>query len=340
MSMKKLFALALVLALSITMLAGCAQSAASTTAAPEATTAAPAATTAAETTAAASEAKTYKIGVSFDYLSDFMATCVDGVNGYAKENPNVTVTIQDAALDVSKQLQQVENFISAGYDAIVIKPVDGDGCGPMSDACKKANIPFVVINSPVNNTEYSTYVGSDHVLSGKLQGEFVAKALNGKGNIVILQGDLKNSATTMRTDGNKSIISQYPDMKVISEQTANWMRNEAMTKMENWLNSGLKIDAVLANNDEMALGAAQVLKEAKITNILVCGIDATKDALNALKDGTMAMTVFQNGYQQGYQGVASAVKILNGETVPQYVDVPYEAVLPAQADEYLKKIGG
>jgi len=266
-----------------------------------------------------------------------MSYVTDGVKT-AGDDQNVTVTVQDANFDVAQQLKQVEDYIAGGYDAIIIKPVDTEGCAPMAAACKEANVPLIVVNSKAN-CDYNTYVGSDHKVSGELQGKFIAEKLNGKGNILILEGDLSNEATVQRTEGNKEIIAQYPGMQVVSEQEAKWMRDDAMTVMENWLSSGIQFDAVLANNDEMALGAAKVLKEAGITDKLVCGIDASEEGLNSLKDGTMAMTVFQNGYQQGYQGVVAAVNILKGQTVDSYIDVPYESVLPDQADEYLAKIG-
>lgn len=284
------------------------------------------------------ESGSYRIGCSFDYLSDFMANVTDGVTS-AGEDEGVEVTVQDAEFDVSKQLQQVENFIAGGYDAVVIKPVDAEGCAPIATACNEAGIPLIVVNT-VANCDYDTYVGSDHVVSGRLQMEYVADALGGEGKVAILQGDLMNSATNERTEGNEEIAAQYPGIEIVSKQEASWMRDEAMTKMENWLSSGMEIDAVVANNDEMALGAAQVLQEAGITDVLVCGIDATTEALNALKEGTLSMTVFQNGYEQGYQSIVAAIKLINGETVDEFIDVPYESVLPEQADEYLEIVGG
>ena len=284
------------------------------------------------------ESNSYKIGCSFDYLSDFMANVTDGVKA-AGEDEGVEVTVQDAEFDVSKQLQQVENFIAGGYDAVVIKPVDSEGCAPIASACNEAGIPLIVVNT-IANCDYDTYVGSDHVVSGRLQMEYVAEALGGEGKVAILQGDLMNSATNERTEGNEEIAAQYPGIEIVSKQEASWMRDEAMTKMENWISSGMEIDAVVANNDEMALGAAQVLQEAGITDVLVCGIDATTEALNALKEGTLSMTVFQNGYEQGYQSIVAAIKLINGETVDEFIDVPYESVLPEQADEYLEIVGG
>lgn len=285
----------------------------------------------------ASDGKSISVGFSGDYLSDFMSYVVDGVNDACSEN-NITVSVQDAEFDTSKQLQQVENFINAGMDAVIIKPVDAEACEPISQACIEAGVPLIVVNSPIT-ADYDTYVGSDHKYSGQLQGEYVAEQLPDDGNVVILQGDLMNEATTLRTEGTKEALAEGNNIEVVSEQEALWMRDDAMQKMENWLNSGLEIDAVIANNDEMAIGAAMVCEENGIDDIIICGIDASEDALNMLKEGKISMTVFQNGYQQGYQGVVAAIDLINGEEVESYVDVPYESVLPDQADEYLDKIG-
>lgn len=284
-----------------------------------------------------SDDKEISIGFSSDYLSDFMSYVVDGVTVASDEN-NVTVAVQDAEFDASKQLQQVENFINAGMDAVIIKPVDADACEPISQACKEAGIPLIVVNSEINS-DYDTFVGSDHRYSGQLQGEFVAEQLPEGGKVAILMGDLTNTASVARTDGAKEALEKGNNIEVVSEQEAGWMRDEAMTKMENWISSGLEIDAVIANNDEMAIGAAMVCKENGIDDILICGIDASDDALNMMKIDTMSMTVFQNGYQQGYQGVTAALDLINGKTVESFVDIPYEPVLPDQVDEYLEKIG-
>jgi len=277
-----------------------------------------------------------KIGFTGDYLSDFMSYVVDGVSDACEEN-GITVSIQDAEYDTAKQLQQVENFINAGVDAVIIKPVDADACGPISDACKAAGVPLIVVNTGMN-APHDVYVGSDHTYSGQLQGEFVAEQLAHGGNVAILMGDLTLTATVERTEGAKEVLARGNNIVVVSEQEAHWMRDEAMAKMENWLNAGQKIDAVIANNDEMAIGAAMVCEENGINDIIICGIDASEDALNMLKAGKISMTVFQNGYEQGFQGVMAAIKLANGESVPEYIDVPYETVLPDQVDEYLTKI--
>ena len=277
------------------------------------------------------------IGFTADYLSDFMSYVADGVEKACEEN-GVGVSVQDADFDVSKQLQQVENFINSGVDAVVIKPVDAEACQPISDACKNAGVPLVVVNTAMS-APCDSYVGSDHTYSGELQGEFLAEEMPKGGKVAILMGETTVQATTQRTDGVKAALEKAGGFEVVSEMDAGWMRDEAMDTVENWLNSGLEIDAIVANNDEMAIGASLVLEENNVDDVLVCGIDASEDALNKMKDGRLDMTVFQNGYQQGYQGVETAIQLINGETVEEFVDVPYEPVLPNQADEYLEKIG-
>ncbi len=184
-----------------------------------------------------------------------------------------------------------------------------------------------------------SYVGSDNVYAGELQGEFLADQLPEGGKVSVLMGEVTVQAATERTDGVKAALEKAGGFEVVSEMDSGWMRNEAMDTVENWLNSGMEIDAIVANNDEMAIGASMVLEENKREDVLVCGVDASADALNRMKEGKMDMTVFQNGYQQGYQGVETALKIIHGESAEELIDVPFEPVLPNQADEYLEKIG-
>jgi len=171
------------------------------------------------------------------------------------------------------------------------------------------------------------YVGSDSLVSGTLEMEQLAKLAGGKGNVAILQGDPANEAAVLRTKGCKDVVAQNPGMKVVKEAAGMWQRDKGLSITENWLQSGTKIDVICANNDEMALGAIQALKAAgKLKDTLVGGVDATADALAALEAGDLATTVFQDASGQGGGGVDAAVKLINGETVPDYVDVPYVLV--------------
>lgn len=274
------------------------------------------------------------IGCTFDYVSDFMAYVADGATAYQTDNPNVEVIILDAKMDVANQLKGVENLIAQNVDAIVIKPVDKDASKPIADLCAAAGIPLIVTNAPLN-AEYTSFVGSDNILAGRLEAEYIAEQLGNKGNVAILLGDPNNQASRDRTDGNKEVFGKT-EIKIVAEQVGKWMRDEGMRVTENWIQSDMEIDAIVANNDEMATGAALAAKEAG-KDILIAGVDATPDALRMLKEGTLAVTVFQNGHQQGYIAVDTAVKAAKGESVEKYIDVPFELVTPDKADEYLAK---
>jgi inositol transport system substrate-binding protein len=185
----------------------------------------------------------------------------------------------------------------------------------------------------------AAYVGSPEVTSGKLQGEAIAKLLNNKGNVVIMVGELATQAAVLRTEGVEKVVAQHPEMKIVGKQTANWRRNEAIDLMNNWLVAGTQIDAVVANNDEMAIGAILALQQAgkDPKKVVVAGIDATADALAEMEKGNLAVTVFQDAKGQGAGSVETAVKLIKGEKVESFVWIPFELVTAGNYKEYLNK---
>lgn len=279
------------------------------------------------TESAAPADDTISIGATFPVLDQFLQKVADGMQASA-DAQGVELTIVAADNQTDTQLGQVENFIAQGVDAILVVAVDTDAAGPMTEAAAAAGIPLVYVNRrPSDLPSGVPYVGSDSLLSGLLEMEQLATLAGGKGNVVILQGDPANEAAVLRTQGCKDIVAKNPGMKVTKEAAGNWQRDKGLEIMENWLQSGDQIDIVCANNDEMALGAIQALKAAgKLDSVLVGGVDATGDALAAMEAGELEVTVFQDASGQGGGGVDAAIKLINGETVPDYVDVPYVLV--------------
>ncbi len=315
-----------------TLLAGCGSgestsSDGSTTAAPVAT--ATATNAAGEAAVKPKDGKVLKIGVTFPILDQFLQNVADGMTARAKED-GVEVNIVAAQEKTDVQLGQVENFISQKVDGILVIPVDTDAADPMTEAAKAAGIPLVYVNRrPADLPTEVPYVGSDSLVSGNLEMEALAKLANGKGNVAILQGDPANEAAVLRTKGCKDTVAKNPGMKVVKEAAGNWQRDKGQSITENWIESGDQIDIICANNDEMALGAINALKAAgKLDKVLVGGVDATSDALAAMKAGDLEVTVFQDAGGQGAGGVDSIVHLYNGETVPGYVDIPYQLVTP------------
>jgi inositol transport system substrate-binding protein len=286
----------------------------------------------------AKDGKTLKIGVTFPILDQFLQTVADGMKKRAAAD-GVTLVVVAAQEKTDVQLGQVENFISQRVDGIIIIPVDTDAAGPMTAKVSAAKIPLAYVNrKPSDLPEGVPYVGSDSLVSGTLEMEALAKLVGQKGNVAILQGDPANEAAQLRTKGCKDVVAKYPNMKVTKEQAGNWQRDKGLSITENWLQSGQKIDVICANNDDMALGAVQALKNAGKTDaVKVGGVDATSDALAAMKAGTLAVTVFQDAKGQGAGGVDAIVKLHNKETIPAFLNVPYQLVTPANMADFANR---
>lgn len=298
----------------------------------------------------ATTASAETIGVSMALFDDnFLTVLRNGMTDYAKTQKDVTLQIEDAQNDVGKQLSQVQNFVASGVDAIIVNPVDTDATVALSQAADAAGIPLIYVNRmPVNVDqlpEKQAFVASDEKESGTLETKEVCRLLKEAGKkeakAVVMMGELSNQAARMRTQDIKDVIAT-PDcsfIKIVEEQTANWSRTQGADLMTNWLSAGVQFDAVIANNDEMAIGAIQSLKAAgkDMKSVIVSGVDATQDALAAMAAGDLDVTVFQNAAGQGKGAVDAALKIARGEKVEKKVYVPFELVTPANLKDYQAK---
>ncbi|MGV8937834.1 MAG: sugar ABC transporter substrate-binding protein [Allorhizobium sp.] len=286
------------------------------------------------------------VGVSMAQFDDnFLTVLRTGMQDYAKTLDGVTLQVEDAQNDVSKQQSQIQNFIAAGVDAIIVNPVDTDATAVMSKIAADAGIPLVYVNrEPINVNELpdkQAFVASNEMDSGTLQTQEVCKLLGGKGKVVVMMGELSNQAARMRTKDVHDVLATdaCKGLSIVEEQTANWSRTQGADLMTNWLSAGLEFDAVIANNDEMAIGAIQALKAAgrAMDSVVVGGIDATQDALAAMADGDLDVTVFQNAAGQGKGSLDAALKLAKGEAVEKKVYIPFELVTPANLSDYQKK---
>jgi inositol transport system substrate-binding protein len=269
------------------------------------------------------------IGVAIPNFDDtFMVSLKDAMDNYAKSmNGKVDLTFVDAKEDTAKQLGQIQNFIVQKMDAIILVPVNTDATQPMTDQINKAGIKLVYLNRrPSYLPKDVFYVGSDELKFGETQAEYAAK-MKKSGNIGILMGMLTQEAAILRTKGVEAYFADKPQYKVIRKQTGLWQRAQGMNVMENWLNSGDKLDIILANNDDMALGAIQALQASgKLKGTLVVGVDATPDGLIAVKKGTLSATVFQDGAGQARGAIDTAIDAIHGKQHEQITWIPAELV--------------
>ncbi len=289
------------------------------------------------------------LGVSIANFDDNGLTIMrNGMTSHLETLEGIELQMEDAQEDVAKQLDQINNFIASGVDAIIVNAVDTDATEAMSNAAKSAGIPLVYVNRQPGNMETlpdgQAFVASNEIESGTLAAfrmcqDLRAMGKSGGARAYMLMGRLSNQAAVQRSKDFHDVIGM--DMcnfiTLIDEQTANWSRDEAQDMMTNWIASGEPFDAVFGNNDEMAIGAIQAMKSSGISmdDVVVGGVDATPDALVSMQAGEMDVTVFQDLAGQGAGSIDTAIKLSKGEKVDKTVFIPFKLVTPENVKDFL-----
>jgi len=292
-----------------------------------------------------SSAMAAKIGVSLRVFDDNFTTVLrNAMADYAKTLPGVTLQNEDAKNDVNKQVSQIQNFIANKVDAIVVNAVDSSATPQMTKLASEAGIPLVYISLQPSDIDSlgpkAAFVASNEADSGTLEAKQVCKLLGGKGEILVMEGQLSNQAAVQRTKDIHEVLAtgDCQGIKVVAEQSAEWDRSKAQNLMTNWLSKGLKFDAVIANNDEMALGAVLAMKSAGLDTkkSIVAGIDATQDALASMKDGDLKVTVFQDAAGQARGAIDAALALAGGKTTDRKIYIPFKLVTPENMQNFAK----
>ncbi|WP_225628660.1 substrate-binding domain-containing protein [Streptomyces werraensis] len=267
-----------------------------------------------------------KIGLSLSTLNNpFFVQIRDGAEEEAKKL-GVDLTVTDAQNDASQQANQLQNFTSGSLDAVVVNPVDSDAAGPSVRGANKADIPVVAVDRGVNKADTSALVASDNVKGGALGAKALAEKLGGKGTIVILQGQAGTSASRERGAGFAEGLKDYPGIKVVAKQPADFDRTKGLDVMTNLLQAHPDIDGVFAENDEMALGAIKALGSKAGKSVQVVGFDGTPDGLKAVQAGTLYASVAQQPSELGRIAVRNALRAAEDEKVEKMVKVPVKVV--------------
>ena len=263
----------------------------------------------------------YNIGYTCPTLNNpFFVGMMEGAQKAADER-GVNLTMLGGDNDVTKQVEQVEDFISQEMNAIIVQAVDTTGIVTAIEECNEAGIPVLTTAETPAGGEILSTIAFDSYESGYNGGLYIAETLGGKGTVIELQGVMSQETSREKSRGFQEAIAEYPDIEILASQTANYDRAEAMSVMENMLQSFDSIDAVYAANDEMALGAAQAIEASGDTSdIFVMGNDGTDEALEAVAEGTLGATNGTPGYIQGYIAVDMAVRALNGEQIPSLIN--------------------
>lgn len=322
--MKKLIALALVLSLCVCLLAGCGS---------KAQTAAPAAAPAAEK---------LLIGVSFFGLSnsEFNVALKDAINEQYEANYKdvADILFLDADGDPTVQLSQIDDMIAQGIDALILNPNDKDALAGAVEKCKELGIPCIELCNETAAVEARTsYVGSEDIVSGRMLGEALLSKAGDNAKVVVLHGWVGQTPEVRRHEGLQEVIaSEFPTAEIVYEKVCDWDRATAQTAVEDIIQSGLDFNVVFCENDEMALGAMVALEEAgKIGTVYCAGIDAVPEALQAVKDGRLTCTIFQDAHTQGTTSLDVAIQAAMGEEIEPMYSIPYATITKENVDQYL-----
>lgn len=276
-----------------------------------------------------------QIGYAINNLNDtFQTYILDAAKASAKEN-DLGIRVENAKEDLIAQQDQVNTLIQNGVKGLVVVPVDTSAMGPITKAAQDANIPLVYVNrNPFAGKEDQMpdnvyYVGSEEITAGVLQMEFVGEELKGEGKLAVLMGILGNEGAMKRTEGVETTIKEkYPKMEVLNKETAEWQRDQALSIAENWISTyGNELKAIIANNDEMALGAVQAAKKNNRSDIIITGVDAIPDAIEAVEAGDLAGTVFQDAVGQGSGAITILTDYLADKAPKNHVSyVPFQLI--------------
>ncbi len=290
-----------------------------------------------------------EIGASIARFDDnFLTVMRNGMVDHAESLDGVNLQVEDANDDIGRQIDQVKNFVAAGVDAIVVNIVDTSAGAAVSEAA--GSTPLVYVNREPDNVnelpETQAFVASNEIESGTLEAFQICRNLRAAGKAggakgYLMNGQLSNQAAVQRSKDVHDVIGMdmCNFMTLIDEQTANWSRDEAQSLMTNWLSAAEDFDFVIANNDEMAIGAIQAMKAAGIdmADVEVGGVDATQDALVAMQAGELDVTVFQDAFGQGSGSVDTAIALANGDDVDSKVYIPFKLVTPDNIKDFLGK---
>jgi ribose transport system substrate-binding protein len=266
------------------------------------------------------------IGLAISTLNNpFFVSLKEGAEKAAK-TAGAELIVVDAQDDTAKQISGIEDLIQKKVSVILINPTDSDAVVSAVESANQAGIPVITVDRAANGGTVVTHIASDNVKGGQMAGDYILKAIGGKGNIVELQGKAGTSAARDRGEGFHKAVDGKDGVKVVASQPADFDRALGLSVMENILQSNSDVQAVFAHNDEMALGALQAIEASGKKGIIVVGFDATADAVSAVNAGTMSATVAQKPELIGQQAVETAVKVAGGEKVPTAIPVELELV--------------
>lgn len=253
----------------------------------------------------------------------YMVKMLEGAKQAAADMGCDMVTLGPTKADsIEEQVRIVEDLIQKGVQGFILHPSDSNGIMPAVRKATAKNIPIATIGTPAAEPTFLRS-GVDYYQTGRIIAQKVAEELGFKGKIIVLEGAPGAQNGQERLQGIVEEFAQYPEMEIIASQTANWNRVQGMQVMENLLQRFDTVDGVIGNNDEMAIGAIQALKAAGLSDVVVAGFDANKDACLAIKNGEMLVSYNTDPFGSSYLATVYLIEYLNDGTLPPRYFIPF-----------------
>ncbi|QEN08182.1 sugar ABC transporter substrate-binding protein [Oceanispirochaeta crateris] len=282
---------------------------------------------------------TFKVAyIARAQADSFAAWLANAVIEEADKYDDISVKVFDGQASDDKVNSLIENAIVNKFDAIIIQPNNGESQRPYAEKVVEAGIICITTNARISGIAGASSVDADPYEQAAVNARAALTQVPQGANVVILKGPPGNfHADERRKSWQKEFLDKRPDVKIVGEQIANWNKDEAMSLMEDWVQSNDKIDAIIAMNDNMCAGALEVVKDNKaFSNTLAYGVDGTAEAVLLIEEGLMTSTCLQSAYALAENLLEVSHKLLTGEATQLDVDIDAPLVTKENVQEYIE----
>ncbi|WMC11555.1 ribose ABC transporter substrate-binding protein RbsB [Oceanimonas pelagia] len=254
----------------------------------------------------------------------FFVTMKEGAEQKAAEL-GYKLIVLDSQNDPAKELANVEDLSVRGARVLLINPTDSDAVANAIRLANRAGLPVLTLDRAASRGEVVSHIASDNVAGGKMAGDFIAERVGASARVIQLEGIAGTSAARERGEGFAQAVSEH-GFTLLASQPADFDRTKGLNVMENLLTGNPEVQAVFAQNDEMALGAMRALQAANKKDVLIVGFDGTENGIKAVEGGRLAATIAQQPGEIGAIAVETADRVLKGETVASHIPVPLQVI--------------
>lgn len=331
--MKRLLSLMLVVVLGMSLLAGCAKEE------PAAKTETKTESTSETKTETKAEEKMVIGYATKSSTAPFWVILNEGAEQAAKDYGVELIALgPPKENDIVGQLSVIEDLVNREVSGLVVAPCDSVGVAPAVDKAMNGGIPVIAVDTSIEGIAPDGFVATNNYNAAQVAAEWMAAELDGKGNIVLLNGMMAQGSGKERYEGFADYMAaNHPDINIVFSQDCAWEDEKALKAMEDAMAANDQIDGVFVGWDGAALAAHRALSEAgRIDETLICGFDAYPQSLKYMKEGTFEANIAQSPYKMGYTAVESAVKAAKGEDIESYVDTGVVLILPENVDQYIE----